>query len=136
MYLIDANIFLEVELGQKKGEYARKLLKRFENGELSGYISDFHIDAIVIVMENYDKTGKEIAIFLSSLLKYRGLSIIEISLSSKINTTKIMDMYDLDFDDALICQCMKERNLKELISYDTHFDKIDFIDRITPDKLI
>ena len=136
MYLIDANIFLEVELGQKKGEHARKLLKRFENGELSGYISDFHIDAIVIVMENYDKTGKEIAIFLSSLLKYGGLSIIEISLSSKINTTKIMDMYDLDFDDALICQCMKERNLKELISYDTHFDKIDFIDRITPDKLI
>jgi predicted nucleic acid-binding protein len=47
-----------------------------------------------------------------------------------------MDMYDLDFDDALICQCMKERNLKVLISYDTHFDKIDFIDRITPDKLI
>jgi len=136
MYLIDANIFLEVELGQKKGEHARKLLKRFENGELSGYISDFHIDAIVIVMENYDKTGKEIAIFLSSLLKYRGLSIIEISLSSKINTTKIMDMYDLDFDDALICQCMKERNLKELISYDTHFDKLDFIDRITPEKLI
>ncbi len=136
MYLIDANIFLEVELGQKKGEPARKLLKRFENGELSGYISDFHIDAIVIVMENYDKTGKEIAIFLSSLLKYRGLSIIEISLSSKINTTKIMDLYDLDFDDALICQCMKERNLKDLISYDTHFDKIDFIDRITPDKLI
>ncbi|CAG0961221.1 hypothetical protein METP2_00801 [Methanosarcinales archaeon] len=136
MYLIDANIFLEVELGQKKGEPARKLLKRFENGELSGYISDFHIDAIVIVMENYDKTGKEIAIFLSSLLKYSGLSIIEISLSSKINTTKIMDMYDLDFDDALICQCMKERNLKMLISYDTHFDKIDFIERITPDKLI
>lgn len=111
-------------------------MKRFENGELSGYISDFHIDAIVIVMENYDKTGKEIAIFLSSLLKYSGLSIIEISLSSKINTTKIMDMYDLDFDDALICQCMKERNLKMLISYDTHFDKIDFIERITPDKLI
>lgn len=45
MYLIDANIFLEVELGKKKGEPARKLLKKFEKGELSGYISDFHIDA-------------------------------------------------------------------------------------------
>jgi predicted nucleic acid-binding protein len=136
MYLIDANIFLEVELGQKRGEHALKLLKRFENGELSGYITDFHIDAIVIVMENYDKTGKEIAIFLSSLLKYRGLSIIEISLSSKINATEIMDKYNLDFDDAIIFQCMKEKNLVGLISFDTHFDKIDFIDRITPDKLI
>jgi len=136
MYLIDANIFLEVELGQKKGEYARKLLKRFDNGELTGYITDFHIDAIVIVMENYDKTGKEIAIFLSSLLKYRGLSIINISLSSKINSTELMDLYDLDFDDALICQCMKEKNLKKLISYDTHFDNMTFIERITPDKLI
>lgn len=87
-------------------------------------------------MENYDKTGKEIAIFLSSLLKYSGLSIIEISLSSKINSTEIMDMYNLDFDDALICQCMKEKNLKKLISYDAHFDNMNFIDRITPDKLI
>ncbi len=130
MYLIDANIFLEIELGQKKGEHARKLLKRFENGELSGYISDFHIDAIVIVMENYDKTGKEIAIFLSSLLKYSGLSIIEISLSSKINATEIMDMYNLDFDDALICQCMKEKNLKGLISYDTHFGVLSSLWRI------
>ncbi len=136
MYLIDANIFLEVELGQKKGEPSRRLLKRFENGELEGYITDFHIDAIVIVMENYNKTGKEIAIFLSSLLKYSGLSIIEISLSSKINSTEIMDMYDLDFDDALICQSMKEKNLKKLISYDSHFDNLNFIDRITPDKLI
>jgi predicted nucleic acid-binding protein len=136
MYLIDANIFLEVELGQKKGEPARKLLKKFENGELTGYITDFHIDAIVIVMENYNKTGKDIAIFLSSLLKYSGLSIIYISLSSKINSTEIMEMYDLDFDDALICQCMKEKNLKRLISYDAHFDKISFIDRLTPDKLI
>lgn len=34
-------------------------------------------------MENYDKTGKEIAIFLSSL-KYMGLSIIEISLSTHL----------------------------------------------------
>ena len=136
MYLIDANIFLEVQLGQEKGKTARKLLKRFENGELSGYITDFHIDAIVIVMENYDKTGKEIAIFLSSLLKYRGLSIIDLSLSSKINSTEIMDMHNLDFDDALICQCMKEKNLKKLISYDSDFDKIYFIDRITPEKLI
>ncbi len=136
MYLIDANIFLEVELGQKKGEPSIRLLKRFENGELEGYITDFHIDAIVIVMENYDKTGKEIAIFLSSLLKYSGLSIIEICLSSKINSTEIMDKYDLDFDDALICQSMKEKNLKKLISYDSHFDNLNFIDRITPDKLI
>lgn len=136
MYLIDANIFLEVELGQEKGKHAKKLLKRFENGEVSGHITDFHIDAIVIVMENYHKTGKEIAIFLSSLLKYRGLSIIEISLSSKINATEIMDNYNLDFDDSLICQCMIEKNLKKLISYDSDFDKIDFINRVTPEKLI
>jgi len=136
MYLIDANIFLEVELGQEKGKDARKLLKRFERGDLAGYITDFHIDAIVIVMENYKKTGKEIAIFLSSLLKYRGLSIAETSLASKINAAQIMVMDHLDFDDALAYQSMKEKNLKKIISYDADFDKIDSIKRITPDKLI
>ncbi|MCZ7362930.1 MAG: PIN domain-containing protein, partial [Candidatus Methanoperedens sp.] len=79
---------------------------------------------------------KEIAIFLSSLLKYRGLSIAETSLASKINAAQIMVMDHLDFDDALAYQSMKEKNLKKIISYDADFDKIDSIKRITPDKLI
>lgn len=57
----------------------------------------------------------------------------------KTNEEKIVNTgqhYDLDFDDALICQSMKEKNLKKLISYDSHFDNLNFIDRITPDKLI
>ncbi len=136
MYLIDANIFLEVELGQKKGFDSKKLLKRFEKGELTGYITDFHVDSIVIVMENYGKKGEEIAIFLSSLLKYRGLSIIVASLDTKICAAEIMEKHHLDFDDALVCQCMIENGLSKLVSYDAHFDNIDFVERLTPDKLI
>jgi len=40
-YLIDANIFLEVELGQEKGLESKVVLTKFRNGELYGVITDF-----------------------------------------------------------------------------------------------
>jgi predicted nucleic acid-binding protein len=136
MYLIDANIFLEVLLGQSRGEKCKKLLRKFVEGKLEGVIPDFHIDSIVIVMENYKLGWKEIAIFLSSLFKYKGLRIWPMDLTSKIIATSHMKGYGLDFDDALAYECMIENKIKEIISYDYHFDKLKNIDRITPEKLM
>ncbi|MFX0163510.1 MAG: hypothetical protein ACFE68_09320 [Candidatus Hodarchaeota archaeon] len=52
MYFIDANIFLELALDQDKANDCEGFLKRVQNGGLRGVITDFLIDAIIIVMEN------------------------------------------------------------------------------------
>lgn len=116
IYLIDANIFLELELGQERGLDSKKVLIKFRDGEQHGVITDFLVDSVVIVMENYGKSGKDIATFLRSLKGYEGISIVSMSLESKIYATGYMEMYGLDFDDALTYQCMKEHEVDIILS--------------------
>ena len=48
------------------------------------------------------------------------------------DTLEISDKEKLDFDDALVISCMRNNNIKELVSYDKHFDKVKDIKRVEP----
>ncbi len=135
-YLVDANIFLELQLGQQKADICEKVLRKFSVGELEGLLVDFAIDTIVIVMENYGKGANEIRTFLSSLVGYKGLSIHFSSLIDRIMATNHMRDYGLDFDDALTLQAMKENRVDKIISYDKDFEKVPFIKRVQPENLL
>ncbi len=134
--LVDANIFLEVELDQEKAYVCEAVLRKFYLGEMEGVLVDFAIDTIVIVMENYGKNWSEIRTFLSSLLGYKGLRIHFSSLLDRIMATNHMKNHNLDFDDALALQAMKENKIENIISYDKDFDKIPHIKRIQPESLL
>jgi len=43
---------------------------------------------------------------------------------------------NLDFDDALVISCMKANNIRDLISFDRHFDKVKGIRRIEPGDVL
>ena len=135
-YLVDANIFLEVELGQEKADVCEGILRKFYLGEMEGILVDFAIDTIIIVMENYGKNWSEIRKFLSSLLGYKGLRIYFSSLLDRIMATSHMKNHNLDFDDALTLQVMKENKIENIISYDKDFDKIPHVKRIQPESLL
>jgi len=47
--LLDANIFLEAELGEAHGSACKQLLEEVRDGEVGAAISVFHVDSIVIV---------------------------------------------------------------------------------------
>ena len=133
MYLIDANIFLELELGQKKSLECQELLNMVKDGKIEAIISDITIDSIVIVMENFKKTWREIAIFLTSLLMYKGLRIHSLNMADKIAAAELMGKYSLDFEDSAVLQILVSRShLKGLISYDRDFDNIPGIKRLEP----
>ncbi|MHA1833492.1 MAG: type II toxin-antitoxin system VapC family toxin [Candidatus Baldrarchaeia archaeon] len=135
-YLVDANIFLEVQLGQQKADVCERVLRKFCLGKLKGLLVDFAIDTIVIVMENYGKGADEIRTFLSSLMGYKGLSLHFSSLLDRIMATDLMRDYGLDFDDALAIQAMRENGIKEVVTYDRDFDKVPFVKRIQPENLL
>lgn len=71
--LIDLNIFLEVALAEQHAEACKRFLRKVRDGSIKSAITDFHVDSIVVVMENYGKTWEKLALFLASLLRYRGL---------------------------------------------------------------
>jgi len=135
-YLVDANIFLEVELGQRKADACGKVLRRFHRGELEGVVLDFAVDTIVVTMENYGKNWSEIRTFLSSLLGYKGLLIHFSTLLDRIIATNYMKNFGLDFDDALALGAMKENGIGNIISYDKDFDTVSGVKRILPENLL
>lgn len=53
--LLDSNIFLEVELAEKHVEVCKRLLGKVRDGAIRSAITDFHVDSIIVVMENYGK---------------------------------------------------------------------------------
>jgi len=135
-FLIDANIFLEVELGQRKAYPCEEVLRKFHRGDLKGMALDFAVDTIVIIMENYGKKYNEIRTFLSSLLGYKGLSIHFSTLLDRIMATTYMKNFGLDFDDALALRAMKENGIVNIISHDKDFDKVPDVKRVTPESLL
>lgn len=134
--LLDSNVFLEVELAEEHAEACKRLLGRVRDGNLKAAITDFHVDSIIVVMESYGKNWRDLALFLASLLRYKGLKIHFMNLSSKIKATSFMKDYGLDFDDALALQALKELSIDTIISYDNDFDSVDWVKRQIPEDLL
>jgi len=130
--IIDTNIFLEVLLEQEKCEQCSIFLIDFAEGNKTGFITTFSIDSIVISMLNNNRDEEKIKIFLSSLLKYRGLKFYQIKVQDRVNALGLMKKYGLDYEDAIMMQSAISTNSKEIISFDRHFDKIDEIKRVEP----
>ncbi|MEM2784142.1 MAG: hypothetical protein QXF09_04885, partial [Nitrososphaerota archaeon] len=57
--LLDSNIFLEIELAEQHAEACKLFLSKVRDGFIKSVITDFHVDSIITVMENYGKGWKE-----------------------------------------------------------------------------
>ena len=134
-YMVDANIFLEVELKQERGRFCKAFLNKLKRGEMEGLTTDVIIDTIAIIMEDYGKTWAEIRKFLLSLTRYTSLRIYSLSLADRIITTEFMKLYNLDFDDGTTCQAMRACDINQIVSYDNHFDSIPQVKRVTPEEI-
>ena len=134
--LLDANVFLEAALAQKHGPACKSFLEKLRDGKIQAVVTDFHVDSVVLVMESRGKGWKELSYFLASLRAYKGLRILVLGLDERIKATTIMRDYKLDFDDALAVQALRELSLDTIVSYDAHFDAVDWVQRKTPEDLV
>ncbi len=134
--LIDSNVFLEAALAQDHAVACRHFLEILRDGALTAAITEFHIDSVVVVLESQGRDWKEISTFLASLLRYKGLRIHWTGLVGKIKATSIMRDHKLDFDDAIAVQALRDLSWKEVVSYDRHFDSVDWVIRKTPEDLV
>ena len=62
--LIDTNISLEVQLDQEMSSQASNLLEAVSNNKVQGYITEYSIDSVVIIMEHCEKSPDEIKKFI------------------------------------------------------------------------
>lgn len=136
MYFIDANIFLELLLDQEKADDCEAFLEKVRDGSLKAATTDFIIDSIVLVMEKEGKKPSELSLFLSSLIGYRGLETYFLSLYDRIQATKHMQKFGLDFDDSTAYQAMRSLHTDQAVSFDKHFDKITNVTRLEAREIL
>lgn len=131
---IDSNIFLELELDQKRAFECEKFLDKVRKSLIKATTTCFHVDSILLIMENYGKEPSELRTFLFSLLGYKGLKILSLSLLDRILATKYMKKLGLDLDDAIAYCVMKKLHINRIVSYDKHFDSLTDITRLEPSQ--
>lgn len=132
MQFIDANIFLEVLLKQKRTEECKAYLRRVQTGELTAFTTDFIVDTISIIMDDAGCKPYQLRKFQLSLLKYEGLTLYDLTMADRVAATKQMEKHNMDFDDATVYAAMMTTGTKEIVSMDRKFDKIEGITRIEP----
>ena len=81
-----------------------RFLRLVHKGHLRGVTTDFHVDTVIIVMENHGLGPADIRTFLLSLFSYEGLEIYILSMADRLEATKHMESLKLNFDDALAYQ--------------------------------
>ena len=126
---------MELELDQERADECEVFLNKVKSGLLKAVTTGFHIDRILIIMENYGKSPSDLKTFLSSLLSYKGLEVYLLSILDRISATRWMDELKLDLDDAIAYHVMKRLNIDTIVSYDRHFDSIKDITRLEPSQL-
>jgi predicted nucleic acid-binding protein len=131
-HLIDANIFLEIELKQERLQNCEAYLRKVRDGEIGAITTSFIVDTVSILMDDTGCDPAEIRIFNLSLLKYKGLSVYDLTITDRVVATEHMKRFKLDFDDATAYAAMMSTGITEIVSMDKHFDKIPNIKRIEP----
>lgn len=136
MMFIDANIFLELALEDNRSDECEKLFLKIMEKNLPSITSDFIFYTCLIQMENKLKPIKNMEDFMTFIDNIKSLNIISPSNETIYDAFKTMRIHNLDFDDALVVAVMKSSGLKELVSFDNHFDKVKEIRRIEPKDAI
>ncbi len=133
---VDANIFLEVLLKDIKWEEAAGYLEKLSSGRVRAFTSDFIIYSIILQIEEKKKSSESVRDFAIFLGNMKGLRIARFTPGILINAVSIMEKHSLDFDDSLQAAFMHTLGIKEIVSFDSHFDKMGGIKRIEPREIL
>jgi predicted nucleic acid-binding protein len=120
--LVDTNVFLELLLNQAKAADCASFLERIEQGQSQGFVTDFTIHSLAVILERTGH-GSMLPQLFASLSAFRGLTVLHASLSEQSDVAAFAIEVGLDFDDGYQAYFAHRMNVP-IISYDHHFDGI------------
>lgn len=136
MYLIDANIFLELQLEQRRADECELLLEAVRIGRREGFLTDLVLDTILIIMEEKGKAPADLEHFLASLASYKGLRLYFLTLRDRLEATRAMTQFDLDFENSTLVQAATRLEAEGIVSFDKDFDHVEGVRRFEPSDLV
>lgn len=136
MHIIDANIFLELQLDQRKADDCQLFLEAAQKGRIECFVTDLVLDSILIILENEGKGPSELQAFLASLAAFKGLRLYFLTLLDRLEATKIMRESGLDFEDSTLVRAAKRLKAEGIVSFDRDFDRLKDLNRLEPLKVL
>jgi uncharacterized protein len=134
MRFIDTNLFLRylTRDDEDKAQKVLNLLKRVEENEEKVITSPLVIFEVIFTLESFYKVQREeIKELLSPILDLRGLKLLD-----KGIYRQALDIYTqnkISFADVFNAAFAIKKGIKEIYSYDKHFDKLEGIERVIPE---
>ena len=137
MKFLDANIILRylVRDDLKKAEHCYELFQKVKNGDIEITTCEAVIAEVVYVLSSpklYNLPRDEICSILLPILNLNGLKIFQKQLY--IIALNIYASNNIDFEEAICVAYMQKYKIKEILSYDSDFDKIEEIKRLEPQR--
>ena len=135
MYFVDTNIFLRylTRDDEKKAASCRKLLLAAENGKVKLFTSDLVFAELVWVLQSpttYNLKPSEIRDIIMPLLYMKGLKVPSRDIIG--NALELFRDTNIDYIDAYHAEVLKDNGIKEIYSYDQHFDLLPDLVRQEP----
>lgn len=135
MIFLDANVILRYLTKDLPDKAARclALFQAADRGEVQLYTSEAIIAEVVYVLSSprlYNLPRPRIRELLLPVIEIRGLK-----LTSRQLYHDALDIYasqKVDFEDALAVAHMKAMGMKQIASYDRHFDGFEGVTRVEP----
>jgi predicted nucleic acid-binding protein len=133
MRFVDTNIFLRflVNNDPEKADACEALFRKAISGEQDLVTSEMVIAEIVWVLESYYELEKSaIQERVEKILNTKNLTCPNADII--ISALAFYVEKNVDYIDAYSALVMKRDEISTMYSYDTHFDRIDWIERVEP----
>ena len=127
---VDTNIFLALFLNEDNAGDCEEFLISLNEKNKKPVTTDFVMHSCFEIVERNLKTIESLKKAFMFFANYQNLRIIRLAFEDISGAIEIMENNKLDFDDSLVVACMKNYGIKELVSFDKHFDKVMGIERI------
>lgn len=146
MIYIDANIFIYAYFKPKKGKIlsekiqwckteAKKIVQKINKEDNNYCISLIQLSEVVNLLKSA-MTWENLQKFIMGLISNKAIEIVEISKLMYINAINKMEDYKMDANDISAYLLMKEKNIKEIYTFDRHYETLAGISCLPeiPDK--
>ncbi len=133
MKFIDTNIFIRFLTNDipDKASACEKIFREAEEKNESLFTTEMVIAEIIWVLESYyELPKKQVQEMVEKILITPFLLCPQKDLI--LNALSLYSDKNIDYIDAYNASILREQGIKEVYSYDRHFDKIDWVGRIEP----
>ena len=120
---VDACIFIEIALDQRRAEECAELIKEIREGKVKAFTSDYCVYSTILVTLAKGAGSKAVEGALNAFHSLKGLEIVRPNLEVMHEALSISAKRRLDFDDSLVLSCMRRLGINTIATLDRDFEK-------------